>query len=676
MNYTQRLKKEIIINAEREDEIRIAIAENDRLVELFVETPETERHVGDIFLGRIAKVIPGMNAAFIDVGLEQDAFLHFSDVGDSYETSSAFLAGEDAEIRDEDDEEEDYLVEEGATAAEQKVYRPRNSRGRQEPKQPQPIEVAGSDGAKMELRLANEKLSNHNSRSQKSVPTLLGPNVTLEPDHPILVQVTREAFANKGVRVTSRISLPGRFLVLVPFEPGIGISRKVYSVRERTRLRRIVRSLKPRELGVIIRTVAENKEESALREDLEMLLNQWREIEKKARDTRPPALMYRDPSLTSSVMRDLFTPDITRIVIDSRKMHREVMDYVEWAAPNLTGTVELYRGSRPIFDALDIESQIEQTLTRKVLLPSGGYLFIEHTEAMVVIDVNSGRYAARREQELNSLKTNLEAAREVARQLRLRDIGGIIVIDFIDMGDERNRKKVYDEMRKELRKDRAKSSVLPLTEFGLMQITRQRIRQSIAHTLSETCPVCGGTGLLVTKGTIVRQIERWIERFRTNSKERSVLLKVHPTLAEVLSKGILSPIRKLELKYLMRIRVELDESLTGDDFRFFSPKQNKDITAEFSAGASPEAVVELPEDMERPANEPEHVHEEEHRTHREQRNNPNREQHNNRQQRQGGNARNRGGKNRDRRGRPHDRNNSDGTRSEMHPSNVESDASA
>ncbi len=597
MSYIPRIRKEIVINAEREDEIRIAITEDRRLVELFIETPETERHVGDIYLGRLAKVIPGMNAAFVDVGLEQDAFLHFSDVGDSYESSSAFLAGEEAEMRDDDDEEEDYLVEEGATAAEQKIYRPRggrsgqpsrsNDRGLAQRSEPKPVQLAAQAGG-LELRLANQRMAPRTSdslrsRGGKAIPTLLGANVSLEPDQPILVQVTREAFANKGVRVTSRISLPGRFLVLVPFEPGIGISRKVFSVRERTRLRRIVRSLKPRELGVIIRTVAENKEESALKEDLSRLLEQWRELEKKVREEKPPQRVYQDSSLTSSVMRDLFSPDITRIVIDSKKMYREVMDYVEWAAPNLTGTVELYRGSRPILDAFNIESQIEQTLTRKNMLPSGGYLFIEHTEAMVVIDVNSGRYAARREQELNSLKTNLESAREIARQIRLRDIGGIIVIDFIDMAEEKNRKKVYDEMKKELRKDRAKSSVLPLTEFGLMQITRQRIRQSIVQSLSDTCPVCGGTGLLVNRTTILRQIERWLERFRAASGERKLTLKVHPTLGQMLSAGLASPLRSLQLKFFMFIKLEIDESLTGDEFRFFSAKQKREITEDYSS---------------------------------------------------------------------------------------------
>jgi ribonuclease G len=597
-----RLRKEIFINAISDDEVRIAITENDRLVELFVETPETERHVGDIYLGKVAKVIPGMNAAFVNVGLEQDAFLHFSDIGDSFSTSSAYLTGEDAEMEDDDvdDEEDDYLVEEGATGQEQKIFRPRD----RQPRGPRPDrssdrsperdggparKVIGADGiavAKpMDLKLANQRdMRPRAARSNdRNFPTLLQSNVSIEPGQNILVQVTREAFANKGVRVTSRISIPGRFLVLVPFEPGIGISRKVYSVRERSRLRRIIRSLKPRELGVIIRTVAENKEESALREDLQKLLDIWKEIETKIKDIEPPTLVYQDSSITSSVMRDLFSPDVSRIVIDSKKMYREVMEYVEWAAPNLTGAVEQYKASEPMFDSFEIEHQIDQSLSRKIPLPSGGYLFIEHTEAMVVIDVNSGRYAARREQELNSLKTNLEAARETARQLRLRDIGGIIVVDFIDMQDERNKKKVYDEMKKEFRKDRAKSSILPLTDFGIMQITRQRIRQSIMHSLSEQCPVCGGTGLLVSKTTIIKQIERWLERFRAENRERKLLLTVNPTLAEMLTSGLMSPLRNIQLKYLMRIQLQTDETLTGDEFRFYSPKQRKDVTSDYNS---------------------------------------------------------------------------------------------
>lgn len=581
-----RLRKEIYVNAQSDDEIRIAITENDHLVELFVETPETERRVGDIFMGKIAKVIPGMNAAFINVGLGQDAFLHFTDVGDSFSSSTAFLAGEDAELSDDDEEEdEEYLVEEGATANEQKIVRPRNRNGSGRDTDGRSND-RGNSGRGPNGGGSNDR----NRRPQRHIPTLLQSNVSLESGSDILVQVTREAYANKGVRVTSRISLPGRFVVLVPFEPGIGISKKVYSVRERSRLRRVIRSIKPREYGVIIRTVAENKEESALREDLEQLLDQWKGIEQKIKEEKAPALLFQDTSLTSSVMRDLFSQDVSRIVIDSKKMHKELREYVEWAAPNLTGTVELYRGSKAMFDTFNIEAQIEQTMSNKVPLPSGGYLFIEHTEAMVVIDVNSGRYAARREQELNSLKTNLEAARETARQLRLRDIGGIIVIDFIDMNEERNRKKVYDEMKKELRNDRAKSSILPLTEFGLMQITRQRIRQSIVQSLSEECPICSGTGRLVSRTTIIRQIERWLERFRAGSNERKLVMRVSPMLAEMLTRGVFSPLRNLQLKYLVRIKLEANDTFSGDEFHFFSPRQKRNITAEYSATASLRAV--------------------------------------------------------------------------------------
>jgi ribonuclease G len=494
-----------------------------------------------------------MNAAFINVGLGQDAFLHFSDVGDSFDGSMAYLA--DAELRDDDDEEEDLDFEDDEEGENELVLRG------QKPQERKPRPVA--------------------SAPRKPFSTLEVSNINLQPNQDILVQVTREAFANKGVRVTSRISLPGRFVVLVPFEPGIGISKKVYSVRERRRLRRIIRSLKPREIGVIVRTVAENKEESALRADIEKLLQQWDDIQRKMKEAPAPQLVFQDTNITSSVLRDLFTYDVTKIICDDKKMYKEVLDYVQWASPNLAGTVELYKDSRPLFDVKGVEEEIEQTMSRKVPLPSGGYLFIEKTEAMVVIDVNSGRYAARREQELNSLKTNLESAREVARQLRLRDIGGIIVVDFIDMVDERNKKKVYDEMKKELRRDRAKSSILPLTDFGLMQITRQRIRQSISDTLSDACPACGGTGKIVNQTTVDNQIERWLERYHQEGGKEKLTLNVHPNVAERMGDGFFSPLRKLGRKYRVKVRLGAqDESMRADEFKFVT-QDGRDITADY-----------------------------------------------------------------------------------------------
>jgi len=578
-------RKEIIINARLENEVRIAITENGRLVELFVENPETVRHVGEIFLGKVAKVIPGMNAAFINVGLSQDAFLHFSDVGDSFDGSMSFLA--DADMRDDDDDSEDDEFDEDESDA------PAAAAVQEGPPQLR-LKGAPDDGTpKLQPRREGPKPAVAKG-PRKAFSTLEMSNIDLEPGQNILVQVTREAFANKGVRVTSRISLPGRFLVLVPFEPGIGISKKVFSVRERRRLRKVIRSLKPKDVGVIIRTVAENKEESALREDLQNLINDWNSIQSKIKDKEPPLLAFQDTNITNSVLRDLFSNDITKIVVDDKKMYREVLDYIQWASPNLAGTVEHFKDNTPVFDALGIEEEIEQTMSRKVVLPSGGYLFIEKTEAMVVIDVNSGRYAARREQELNSLKTNLESAREVARQLRLRDIGGIIVVDFIDMIDERNKKKVYDEMKKELRRDRAKSSILPLTDFGLMQITRQRIRQSLGETMSDQCSACGGTGMLVSQTSVLHQIERWLERFKSEGPGGALTLRVHPMLHEPLTKGFFSPWRKMKMRNKVRAKLVNDDSLRGDEFRFFD-SSDKDMTPEFlGQKPQPEMVEAAP----------------------------------------------------------------------------------
>jgi len=333
---------------------------------------------------------------------------------------------------------------------------------------------------------------------------------------------------------------------------------------------------------VIIRTVAEGKDEQSLKNDLDQLINTWREIEKAVKTEEPPALLYKDLATTPSVIRDLFTDDVSRVVVDSKKVYREIRAYVKWTQPSLLDKIELHRGREPIFDVYGIEKEISTAFSRKVWLKTGGYIVIDHTEAMVVIDVNSGRYAAKKEQELNSLRTNLEAAREIVRQIRLRDLGGIIVVDFIDLEDERNKKKVYDELRREFRKDRAKVTVLPMTEFGLVQITRQRIRQSVLHAFSEPCPTCAGSGLVPSKSTILSQIERWIRRFKSESKEFRLILRVHPSIAAYLTEGKLSRLRKMMLKFLVLIKLEEDPSLGVDDFRFVSRRQNKDITDQFS----------------------------------------------------------------------------------------------
>jgi ribonuclease G len=286
-------------------------------------------------------------------------------------------------------------------------------------------------------------------------------------------------------------------------------------------------------------------------------------------------------STTSSVIRDLFSNDVSRVVVDSKKLHREIRAYIKYTSSQLLDKIELHRDKAPIFDVYGIEKEIETTLARKVWLKSGGYIIIEPTEAMVVIDVNSGRYAAKKEQEQNSLRTDLEAAREICRQLRLRDIGGIIVCDFIDLEDERNKRKVYEELKKEFRKDRAKVTVLPMTEFGLVQITRQRIRQNILHSFTEPCPSCGGTGLVQSKTTTLNQLERWVRRFKGEAKEFRLTLRVNPELALHLKDGTYNRLRKIMLKYFVLIRLEVDTAIPVGEFRFISRKQGKDITDQY-----------------------------------------------------------------------------------------------
>jgi len=556
------MRKEIIIN-ETANEIRIAITEDGRLAELFVETPEKERMVGDIYLGSVARVMPGIKAAFIDIGMKQDGFLHFSDIGRSLGDYSAMIGDEDIDDTEEDNDEDEAEVlpvteiRDGMT----------HEAGENQKELVAPPQYPQRDHVPERRSRGREKLEH--------------PELHLQKGHDIIVQVTKEPVGKKGVRVTTEVSLAGRFLVLLPFDGKIGVSKKLVNFREKRRLRRIVRSILPDGFGAIIRTVAEGKEEQDIKNDLENLINTWHEIEKTVKQERPPALLYKDMTTTSSVIRDLFSNEVEHIVVDSKKLFREIRAYVKWTSPSLLDKIDLYKEREPIFDKYGVEKEIATALSRKVWLKSGGYVIIEPTEAMVVIDVNSGRYAAKREQELNSLRTNLEAAREIVRQLRIRDMGGIIVIDFIDLEDDRNKKKVYDELRKEFRHDRAKVTVLPMTEFGLVQITRQRIRQSVLHSFTEPCPTCGGLGLVQSKATIIGQIERWIRRFKSETHEFRVILKVHPSIAEALTDGTFSRIRKMMMKFFVSISLDSDKSLAIDEFHFISKKQDKDVTDQY-----------------------------------------------------------------------------------------------
>ncbi len=527
------MKKDIIINSTG-NEHRIAILEDGRLAELFVETPGTERNIGDIYLGRIAKVMPGIRASFVDIGMGQDAFLHFSDVGSLEEFSTLFS--------DEDDEEENNSSN-------------NNSNGNSS---------NDSYGASSAATIVVAEVPPQKPKRQERRP----PQVNLQKGQEILVQITKEPIGKKGVRVRSAISLPGRYLVLIPFDSQIGVSKKLSNFKERKRLRKFVRSILPANFGAIIRTVAEGKTDEMLKQDLDDLLSKWQNIERGAKSSTAPALVYKDMDTTNSVIRDLFQEAVEHVVVDEKKLFREIKGYVQATSSDMADRVEFYSGKEPIFDKYGVEKDIQTLFAKKVWLKSGGYLFIEKTEAMTVIDVNSGRYAAKREQELNSLRTDLEAAREVVHQLRLRDIGGLIVVDFIDLEDDKNRKKIFDEMKKELRRDRAKVTVLPMTEFGIVQITRQRIRQAVHMNFSESCPVCGGSGTVHSRGSTINQIERWLRRFRGERYAASIELHVHPMIAEHLTVGVWSRMNRWRFRFLMWVRVISDTEVAFDDFRF------------------------------------------------------------------------------------------------------------
>ncbi|MCF8240391.1 MAG: Rne/Rng family ribonuclease [Melioribacteraceae bacterium] len=520
--------KEIIINSSS-SQTRVAITEDGKLVDFFIENPEKARMVGDVYFGRVARVLPGIRAAFIDIGLKHDAFLHFSDIGERLEELQSLF--------DDDDDEEDE-----------------NNNGK-------------------EKNHVNPKEAKQ--QKQKEIPKLFR-------GQEIIIQIIKEPVKDKGVRVSSAISIPGRFCVLLPFDNKIGISKKISDFRERRRLRKIARGILPKECGLIIRTAAKDQKENLMEGDVRYLLKVWEKIQDAIKEKEPPSLIYKDLSTTVSVIRDLFTHDVSKVFVDSKKLHREIKSYVELVQPELADKIEYYKEDEPVFEAFRIEEQIKVLMGRKVPLQSGGHIVIEHTEAMVVVDVNSGRYAAKKDQELNSLKTDLEAAREIARQLRLRDIGGLIVIDFIDLEDDKNRKKIYDELKKEFRKDRAKVALLPMTDFGLMQITRERIRENILQSMNEVCPYCMGTGWMIKKANLIHEIEEWLKRYKLAGKRKSLKLKIHPSLVEKLNEGILSTITRFQMRYMLRIKLDVDDKINPREFYFYVSKTGEDLTEEFS----------------------------------------------------------------------------------------------
>lgn len=514
------MSNELIING-TQNGCRIALLKDKTLVEFHQEEEGSKFSVGDIYLGTVKKVVQGLNAAFIDVGYDKDAFLHYLDLGPQFSSLQKFTK----------------LV-----------------RGKK------------INGTRLEKFKLEPDIDKHGKIAQQ-----------LTKGHIIPVQIVKEPISTKGPRLSCELSLAGRYLVLVPFSNAVSVSKKITSNEERKRLLRLMQSIKPDNFGVIIRTVAENKEVAELDRDLRNLVKTWEDGMKRLVNTHPRDKIIGEISKTSALLRDLLNESFDSIQIDDKKIYDEIKSYIRTIAPDKEKIVRLYNGKSKIFETYGIERQIKTAFGQTVSLRGGGYLIIEHTEALHVIDVNSGNKSNREEnQETTALSVNVEAAREIARQLRLRDMGGIIVIDFIDMKSAENKKLVFKTIKDEMADDKAKFTVLPLSKFGLMQITRERVRPQMNIATKENCPTCNGTGKITASILVSDQIEKYIEHLLTKQNERNLVLALHPYLYAYFTMGIISLRMRWYFKYKRWLKMEKDSSLAVTEFKFLN-KEGEEI---------------------------------------------------------------------------------------------------
>jgi ribonuclease G len=520
------MTKEMIISSNGH-ETRVAILEDDLVAELFIERERNRGVVGNVYKGRVSKVLPGMQSAFIDLGLERDGFLYVSDVIDTDDTFAKLSGGDD----DEDDEPN------GNTTAKANGNRSDS-------------EVRGPRGRRDERAGGQGRSDRGDSREvpEQRIEELL------KEGQEILVQVAKEPLGTKGARLTSHVTLPGRFLVFMPTVDHIGVSRKIATREERQRLRGIVRDFRDKNNfggGVIIRTAAEGRSEEDILADLQYFHRIWVDMRQRTESHRAPAVVYREPSLVAKLLRDLLTDDYTAIRIDNAQEYQRVLEFIERIMPSLASRVKLYDKDYSIFEEYGVQAELDKALRSKVWLKSGGSIVINQTEALVAIDVNTGRYVGKKSAgrlEDTILKTNLEAVKEIIRQVRLRDLGGIIVLDFIDMEEKKNRQKVFQAVEQELRKDRAPSKPLQVSDFGLVIITRKRVKQSLERVLTEPCPYCTGAGTIKSSSTICYEILSEMKKVSTEMNGAGVLLRVNPDIARALKeeeRGVLSDLRHM-----------------------------------------------------------------------------------------------------------------------------------
>lgn len=515
------MRSELVVDVQPND-ISIALLEDGRLMSLQKEARNIKYAVGDVYLGRVKKLMPGLNAAFVDIGSDKDAFLHYLDLGSQFSSFNAFV--------------------QGAIAENQKV--PQISKFKCLP-----------------------DIDKHGTISD-----------TLTVGQHIVVQVSKEPISTKGPRLTTEITFTGRFIVLIPFSNKISISQKIKSTEEKMRLRQLIESIKPKNFGVIVRTSAENKRVAELNNEMNTLVKCWEETIEKLQKNTPPALLHEEDSRAVSIIRDIFSPSFENVFVNDAETYTQIFNYVSLIAPERKDTVKLYAKDEPIFDAYNITKQIKSSFGKTVSFKSGAYIIIEHTEALHVIDVNSGnRNKNADNQEENALDVNIRAADEIARQLRLRDMGGIIVIDFIDMNSSEHRQKLFDHMREVMANDRARHNILPLSKFGLMQITRQRVRAVLDIETMETCPSCFGNGMVQPSLLFTDRLREKIDYVVNDLKIPEFTMYVHPYVDAYIKKGLLTSIyKKWRGEFGRKFKIVPNQALAYLEYRIYD-KNRKEI---------------------------------------------------------------------------------------------------
>lgn len=512
------VEKELIINATPTD-VEIALLEDGKLVELHYQKTNNNFTVGDVFLGRIKRLMPGLNAAFVDIGHKRDAFLHYTDLGPKLRSLIKYSNG-------------------------------------------------SIDGGITTHRLDSFKLEPEIVKTGKI-------DQVLNKRQQLLVQVLKEPISTKGPRLSCEITIPGRFLVLTPFSDIVAVSKKIANNEERRRLQTLVESIKPKNFGVIVRTAAEGKKVADLHEELHFMMQKWEDIFQQLKGAKAPVKLLSELDKTSSILRDLLSDTFTHIVVNDKQMYQNIRNFLGSISPEQVKIVSQHKGNKPIFDTYGVTRQIKSSFGKTATMPSGAYIVIEHTEAMHVVDVNSGHKMPSANQDEAVLNINLEAAEEIARQMRLRDIGGIIIIDFIDMRNPEHKKELIKAMKQFMKKDRAQHTILPLSKFGLMQITRQRVRPEVKINTAEVCPTCNGTGKINASILLTDEIDRDLS-FISQSRPKSKLkLRVHPYVAAYLKQGFPNRQMKWYMQYFKWVQIVPDSEYSLTKYRFYDDNDDE-----------------------------------------------------------------------------------------------------